>query len=108
MNAARWDTDGFWCSQRFGAQHAFVRHLLGRKRMNSRTYTRWMRVDSCRQLSLSWAGIRGGNRESIVHDVDLPSQHARELLAFLQRKIGIPPVWACPERGEIGERIFPL
>lgn len=104
----RWDTDWFWCSQRFGAQHAFVRHLLGRKRLNSRTYTRWMRVDSRWQLSRRWARIRGVNRESIIQDVDLPSQHAQEFLAFLQREIGIAPIWVCPVRGEVGERIFPL
>ena len=36
----RWDTDWFWCSKNFGAQHRWVRRLLGRSRLNSRTYTR--------------------------------------------------------------------
>ena len=39
----RWDTDWFWCSKNLGAQHPLVRRLLGRERLNSRTYTRLMR-----------------------------------------------------------------
>src|SRR3990167_8148243 len=39
----RWDTDWFWCSKNLYAQHPLVRRLLGRNRLNSRTYTRVMR-----------------------------------------------------------------
>jgi len=39
----RWDTDWFWCSKNVYAQNPLVRRLLGRSRLNSRTYTRIMR-----------------------------------------------------------------
>lgn len=104
----RWDTDWFWRSRRFGVQHPLVRRLIGRRRLNSRTYTRWMRLDASWQLTQGWARLRGVSRESVIQDVDIPIQHAEEFLAFLQREIGIAPVWACPVRGEVAGRAFPL
>lgn len=104
----RWDTDWFWCSRRFGAQHPLIRRLIGRRRLNSRTYTHWMRLDAKWQLSRRWAHLRGVSRESVIQDVDIPIQHAEEFLAFLQREIGIAPVWVCPVRGEVPGRLFPL
>ncbi|MES2787207.1 MAG: FAD-binding oxidoreductase [Pseudomonadota bacterium] len=104
----RWDTDWFWCSRRFGAQNPLVRRLIGPRRLNSRTYTRWMRMDAKWQLSRRLSHLRGLNRESVIQDVDIPIQHAQGFLAFLQREIGITPVWVCPVRGELPGRLFPL
>jgi FAD/FMN-containing dehydrogenase len=42
----RWDTDWFWCSRNVGAQHPWLRRLLGRRRLNSVTYQRIMRWNS--------------------------------------------------------------
>ena len=47
----RWDTDWFWCSKNFGAQQPLLRRLFGRQRLNSRTYTRWMRWNARWQLT---------------------------------------------------------
>jgi FAD/FMN-containing dehydrogenase len=104
----RWDTDWFWCSRNFGADHALVRWLLGPQRLNSRTYTRWMRAASRWQVADRAARWRGLYRESVIQDVDIPIARAAEFLEFLHREIGILPVWICPIRGEVGERRFPL
>ncbi len=96
----RWDTDWFWCSRQFGVQHRWVRRLLGRGRLNSRTYGRWMRLNARWGLARRLARWRGLYRESVIQDVDIPLPRAAEFLAFLQREIGIHPVWTCPVRGD--------
>jgi FAD/FMN-containing dehydrogenase len=62
----RWDTDWFWCSRNFGAQHPLLRRLLGRKRLNSRTYARWMRLNARWGLTRALARLRGMHRESVI------------------------------------------
>jgi FAD/FMN-containing dehydrogenase len=94
----RWDTDWFWNSRQFGLQHAWLRRLVGRERLNSRTYTRWMRWNSRLGLTHAWSRLRGQQRESVIQDVDLPLDRAPEFLAFLHREIGILPIWICPLR----------
>jgi len=104
----RWDTDWFWCSKNFGVQHPLVRRLLGRKRLNSRTYQRWMRWNArwgfTRQLD-RWRRLHA---ESVIQDVDIPLDRAGEFLDFLLRQIGIVPVWVCPIRPAQVGRVFPL
>jgi FAD/FMN-containing dehydrogenase len=94
----RWDTDWFWCSRRFGAEHPLVRRLLGRGRLNSRTYTRWMRWNARWHVTAHLARLRGVYSESVVQDVDLPLQRAEAFLDFLLAEIGIVPIWVCPIR----------
>ena len=99
----RWDTDWFWCSKNVGAQHPWMRRLLGRKHLNSRTYTRIMRWNARLGLTRRWARWRGDHPEAVVQDVDIPIEHAGEFLEFLRREIGILPVWICPFRApELG------
>jgi len=104
----RWDTDWFWCSRQFGAQHPLIRRMLGRERLNSRTYSRWMRWNARWHLSQKLARLRGLYRESVIQDVDIPLSRAPEFLSFLQREIGIRPVWVCPVRGDTPAGRFPL
>ena len=92
----RWDTDWFWCSKNVGAQNAWLRRLYGRSRLNSRTYQRIMRLNSRVGLMRKLERFSGWQRESIIQDVDIPTQHAAEFLAFYLREIGILPVWICP------------
>lgn len=94
----RWDTDWFWCSSNFGLQRPWLRRLVGRERLNSRTYTKWMRLASRWRLAERWAAVRGRSRESVIQDVDIPLARSREFLAFLRREIGIAPIWLCPLR----------
>jgi FAD/FMN-containing dehydrogenase len=104
----RWDTDWFWCSGNFGAQHAWMRRLLGRERLNSRTWQRWMRAASRWQLAQGWARWRGRYRESVIQDVDIPLARAAEFLAFFLREVPIVPIWICPLRGDREGERFPL
>ena len=103
----RWDTDWFWCSRNVGAQHLWVRRLLGRSRLNSRTYTRLMRWNAHWGVTRSWARLRGQHPESVIQDVDIPLPRAQDFLDFLLRVIGILPIWICPLR-QAGPEAFPL
>jgi FAD/FMN-containing dehydrogenase len=94
----RWDTDWFWCSKNLYAQNPLVRRLLGRRRLNSRTYTRVMRWNSRWGITRRLARVRGRFTESVIQDVDIPIDRAAEFLGFLLREIGIVPVWICPIR----------
>ncbi|WP_431513233.1 FAD-binding oxidoreductase [Variovorax sp. DAIF25] len=94
----RWDTDWFWCSRNFGAQNRLVRRLLGRGHLNSRTYTRLMRLNARWGVTRRLAECRGLHTESVIQDVDIPLRAAPDFLEFLLREIGILPVWICPLR----------
>ncbi len=94
----RWDTDWFWCSKKLGAQHPLVRRLLGRNRLNSRTYTQLMRWNARWDLTHRLARWRGMHTESVIQDVDLPVDRAEPFLDFLLADIGILPIWVCPIR----------
>jgi FAD/FMN-containing dehydrogenase len=94
----RWDTDWFWCSKNLGAQNAILRRLLGRKRLNSRFYTKVMRVNNRWRVTHALDRLRGRRDEWVVQDVDIPFERAPEFLEFFHREIGILPVWICPIR----------
>jgi len=104
----RWDTDWFWCSKNLGAQHPLVRQILGRKRLNSRTYTRVMRWNARWGLTRALARLRGLNSEAVIQDVDIPLARAEEFLAFLLHEIGILPIWICPFRAVDAAVRYPL
>jgi hypothetical protein len=104
----RWDTDWFWCSKNVHAQHPLVRRLLGRKHLNSRTYTKLMRWNARWGLTARLARLRGVHTESVIQDVDLPADRAEPFLDFLLAAIGIVPVWVCPIRAADPARPFTL
>ena len=104
----RWDTDWFWCSKNFGAQHPLVRRLFGRRRLNSRTYSRLMRLNARLGLSGRLARMRGVHPESVIQDVDIPLSRAAEFLEFLLAAIGILPIWVCPIGPADRQTRFPL
>lgn len=94
----RWDTDWFWCSKNVFAQVPLIRRLYGRKRLNSRTYTRIMNWNGRVGLSRLLERAMGWHSESVIQDVDIPLERAAEFLDFFQREIGIAPIWICPLR----------
>ncbi len=104
----RWDSDWFWCSKNLGAQQPLLRRLYGRSRLNSRTYTRLMRLNSRLGLTRALDRLGGWHRESVIQDVDLPLEQAPAFLAFLLREIGILPVWICPIGATPRADAFPL
>jgi FAD/FMN-containing dehydrogenase len=104
----RWDTDWFWNSKQFGLQHDWLRRLVGRERLNSRTYTRWMRWNARVGLTRALGRLRGDHPESVIQDVDIPLPRCAEFLDFLHREIGIVPIWVCPIRAADPARPFTL
>lgn len=102
----RWDTDWFWCSKNFGLDRPWLRKLVGRERLNSRTYTRWMRWNERHGVTRRLNALLGRPRESVIQDVDVPIGEAAGFLDFLLREIGILPIWICPLRGD--DDVFPL
>lgn len=104
----RWDTDWFWCSKNLYAQHPLVRRLLGRRRLNSRTYTRLMRWNARWGLTQGLARLRGRHPESVIQDVDIPIAGAPDFLVFLLLEIGIVPIWLCPVRSPRRDARFTL
>jgi FAD/FMN-containing dehydrogenase len=92
----RWDTDWFWCSKNLGAQVPWLRKLYGRERLNSRTYTKLMRLNSRYKLTHAFDRFSGWHRESVIQDVDIPIANAPAFLDFFLREIGILPAWICP------------
>jgi FAD/FMN-containing dehydrogenase len=103
----RWDTDWFWCSKNVGAQHPWLRRLLGRERLNSVTYQKIMRWNARWKLTAAVDRLRGIHAEAVIQDVDIPLPRAADFLAFLHDEIGILPIWLCPIRAATGVA-FPL
>ena len=104
----RWDTDWFWCSKNVGAQNPIVRRLLGRQRLNSRTYQKIMRLNARLGLTRRIDRWRGLHAETVIQDVDIPIEGAAAFLEFLLCDIGILPVWICPVRAPRGSPPFTL
>lgn len=107
----RWDTDWFWCSKNLGVQNPLVRRLLGRKRLNSVTYTKIMRWNSRLGLARGLDRLRGLHCESVIQDVDVPLPRCAEFLAFYFDTIRFTPVWICPIGTwdpQVGYDLYPM
>jgi FAD/FMN-containing dehydrogenase len=106
----RWDTDWFWCSRAFGAQHPVVRRLWPRRLRRSDVYWRMVALD--RRLGIGDRLDRRAGRpqgERVVQDVEVPLERLAEFLAWFDAEVGMRPVWLCPlrlRRGS-GERPWP-
>lgn len=104
----RWDTDWFWCSGAFGAQHPVIRRLWPARLRRSDVY--WRIVALANRLDLEnrmevWHGRP--RRERVIQDVEIPLERTAEFLRWFVAHVGITPVWLCPLRLR-GERDWPL
>ncbi len=105
----RWDTDWFWCSRAFGAQHPAVRRWWPKSRLRSDVYWKMVALDRRTGLSRRLAAVRRQPaRESVVQDVEVPVRNLAAFLAFFHREVGIEPVWVCPLRQRDPSRRWPL
>ena len=104
----RWDTDWFWCSKNLGMQNPLVRRIMGRRRLNSITYSKIMRWNSKWGLTRTLSALTGKHVEAVIQDVDIPVAHAPAFLGFLLREIGILPIWICPIHARDAASPFPL
>ncbi|ASU79447.1 FAD-binding oxidoreductase [Actinopolyspora erythraea] len=95
----RWDTDWFWCSHAFGAQHPAIRPFWPRRWLRSDVYRRLVALDQRYRLSDRLNRMRGRpSREPVIQDVEIPLGRLTEFLEFFHAEIGISPVWLCPVR----------
>jgi FAD/FMN-containing dehydrogenase len=95
----RWDTDWFWCSRAFGAQHPVVRRVWPRRWKRSDVYYKMVGLDHRLQVG-AWLDRRKGNPEGerVVQDVEIPVDRLPEFLDWFDHAVGMRPVWLCPLR----------
>jgi FAD/FMN-containing dehydrogenase len=93
----RWDTDWFWCSRAFGAQHPLLRRVWPRKYKRSDVYYRMVALDHRFHVG-AWLDRRKGNAEGerVVQDVEIPVERLPEFLDWFDAEVGMRPVWLCP------------
>ncbi len=107
----RWDTDWFWCSRAFGAQHPVVRRLWPRRLRRSDTYHRLVGLDH-RFAVMDRIHRRTGRpqHERVVQDVEVPLERLGEFLDWFDEVVGMRPVWLCPLRlrGDVEWPSYPL
>ncbi|MER5391258.1 FAD-binding oxidoreductase [Saccharopolyspora sp. NPDC002686] len=107
----RWDTDWFWCSRAFGAQHPVARRFWPRQYRRSDVYRRIVAWDRKHAVTDRIAVLRGrGVNEPVIQDVEIPVDRLPEFLEFFHRDIGISPVWLCPVqlRDRKGWPLYPM
>ncbi len=95
----RWDTDWFWCSRAFGAQHPLLRRVWPKRWLRSDVY--WKIVAAENRLHVKqhidrWRGEP--EREAVIQDVEVPVARAAEFLDVFTREVPMLPVWLCPLR----------
>lgn len=105
----RWDTDWFWCSAAFGAQHPVVRRLWPPRWRRSDVYHRLVGLDARLGLSRRLDWLRGvPGREKVIQDVEVPLAALEDFLAWFHADVGMRPVWLCPLRTRRPWALYPL
>jgi FAD/FMN-containing dehydrogenase len=95
----RWDTDWFWCSRAFGAQHPLVRRLWPRRLLRSEVYWSIMAFEQRHQWYAAHQRRRGRPpQERVVQDVEIPLGRTAQFLRWFLREVPIEPLWLCPVR----------
>jgi FAD/FMN-containing dehydrogenase len=93
----RWDTDWFWCSRAFGAQHPLLRRVWPRRYKRSDVYYRIVGLDHRFHVG-AFLDRRAGRPEGerVVQDVEIPVERLPEFLDWFDAEVGMRPVWLCP------------
>ncbi|WP_151524254.1 FAD-binding oxidoreductase [Serinicoccus kebangsaanensis] len=95
----RWDTDWFWCSRAFGAQHPTVRRLWPARWRRSDVYWRLVGVEQRYAPQARLRRLRGlPDQERVVQDVEIPLERTAEFLRWFLDTVPIAPLWLCPVR----------
>jgi len=93
----RWDTDWFWCSRAFGAQHPVVRRLWPKRLLRSSFY--WKLVGLDRRFDIADRLERLHHRpplERVVQDIEVPVGRTAEFVNWFLESVPIEPIWLCP------------
>ncbi|HEU5038502.1 MAG TPA: FAD-binding oxidoreductase [Nocardioides sp.] len=105
----RWDTDWFWCSGAFGAQHPTVRRLWPRRWRRSDVYMKLLGLD--RRFSIAdRLDRRQGRpqRERVIQDIEVPVDRLPDFLGWFDDAVGMRPVWLCPCKAMRDWPTYPL
>ncbi len=105
----RWDTDWFWCSRAFGAQHPLVRRVWPQRWRRSDVYQRLVKLEHRWHPAARLDRLRGRpDRERVVQDVEIPLDRTAEFLDWFLREVPIEPIWLCPV--VVGQRwpLYPI
>ncbi len=95
----RWDTDWFWCSRAFGAQHPAVRRVWPRRWRRSDVYHRLVGLENRYRVMARIDARRGlPARERVIQDVEIPVGRTPEFLRWFDEHVTMRPVWLCPLR----------
>ncbi|WP_392466957.1 FAD-binding oxidoreductase [Arsenicicoccus cauae] len=95
----RWDTDWFWCSGAFGAQHPLVRRAWPRRWRRSDVYHRIVRLENRFGVAAAIDRRRGlPERERVVQDVEVPLERLEEFVGWFLEHVPMRPIWLCPLR----------
>ena len=95
----RWDTDWFWCSRAFGAQHPALRRLWPRRLRRSSFYWKLIAYDQRFGIADRIEARHGRPpRERVVQDVEVPIGRCEEFLDWFLAEVPIEPLWLCPLR----------
>ncbi|TFD25648.1 FAD-binding oxidoreductase [Cryobacterium sp. TMS1-13-1] len=95
----RWDTDWFWCSEAFGAQHPLIRRVWPGRYRRSSFYGTLMRLERRFQIGDAIEKLHGRPpRERVVQDVEVPLERCAEFLDWFLDTVSIAPIWLCPLR----------
>jgi FAD/FMN-containing dehydrogenase len=93
----RWDTDWFWCSRAFGAQHPVARALWPKRLLRSNVYWKLVALERRYGLKARIDHARGkADMEYVIQDIEVPASRLGEFLTFLHRQTSMTPVWLCP------------
>ncbi len=95
----RWDTDWFWCSGAFGAQHPLVRRIWPARYRRSDVYHRLVGLENRYGALARLDRLRGRPaRERVIQDVEIPVERTAEFLEWFADHVAMSPVWLCPLR----------
>ncbi len=95
----RWDTDWFWCSRAFGAQHPTVRRFWPRRLRRSSFY--WKLIAYDQRFNIADRIEKRNGRpplERVVQDIEVPIGRAAEFVDWFLQNVPIEPIWLCPLR----------
>jgi FAD/FMN-containing dehydrogenase len=102
----RWDTDWFWCSRAFGAQHPAVRRIWPARLRRSDVYHRIVALENRYRVAARIDRWRGRpERERVIQDVEVPLAATAEFLQWFAGNVPMTPIWLCPLRVR-GDGVF--
>ena len=107
----RWDTDWFWCSGAFGAQHPLIRRLWPRRYLRSSAYWKLMKLERRFDIGDRLEKLHGRPpRERVIQDVEIPIGRTADFVEWFLENVPIEPIWLCPLRLRDDERwpLYPL